>query len=409
MTHKILVIDDHLETVTIIQRVLQQQGYDVISARSGARGLALAAEEVPDLILLDVMMPEMDGREVCRRLRATAQSADIPIIMFTALGEADEKLAGFDAGADDYLVKPTEPGELVERVKALLVNVAPRAAEAVTAMPTDAEEGPRSSLRSQNDQEAVSAPTMDLPQKQRLIVVVGARGGAGTTTMAINLAVSVAETGRPTRLIDLDLVQGHIALYLNQKVNAGVNALATLSGQAIRQQATSYLVDYEDNLQLLLAQPNLLDHHPLLSINQVTDLVETLTQSGHCVIVDAGRGFTAANRPLLERADQIVVCLRPERVALAAARQLLEALRAALFSHDGLHAVLIDFSGGINVPKSAIEGFLGHPLWALVSLQPQELAQSVNKGLPLVKHGPETKAAVLIRQVAQRLVKTGTH
>jgi DNA-binding response OmpR family regulator/CO dehydrogenase nickel-insertion accessory protein CooC1 len=407
MTHKILVIDDHLETITIIQRVLQQQGYDVISARSGVRGLALATKELPDLILLDVMMPEMDGREVCRRLRATARLADVPIIMFTAMSEADEKLAGFDAGADDYLTKPTEPGELVERVKALLVNVTPHAAETVTAAPMAAEEGKiLSSIRTHNIQEAAPAATMDLPLKQRLIVVVGARGGAGTTTMAINLAVSMAETGQPTRLIDLDLVQGHIALYLNQKVTGGVNALATLSGQVIRQQATRYLVNYGNNLQLLLAQPNLLDHYPLLSVNQITDLVETLTQSGHCVMIDAGRGFTAANRPLLERADQIIVCLRPERVALAAARQLLEALRATLFSQNMLHAVLIDFSGGMNAPKSAIEGFLGHPLWALVSLQPQELAQAVNKGLPLVKYQPEAKAAILIRQMAQRLAKT---
>jgi len=368
MTHKILVIDDHQETLTIIQRVLQQQGYDVITALSGAQGLALAVEELPDLVLLDVVMPEMDGREVCRRLRTTARLTSVPIIMFTAMSEADQKLAGFDAGADDYLVKPTEPGELLERVKALLARVT--------------------------------------PHRQRLIVVVGARGGAGATTMAINLAVSMAETGQPTRLIDLDLVQGHIALYLNQKVTGGVNALATLSGQVIKQQAAKYLVNYEDNLQLLLAQPNLLDYHPLLSINQITDLVETLTQSGHYVVIDAGRGFTAANRPLLERADHILVCLRPERIALAAARQLLEALPETLFSHNALHVVLMDFSGGINVPKSAIEGFLGHSLWALVSVQPQELAQSVNKGLPLVKYQPEAKAAILIRQMAQRLVKT---
>lgn len=407
MTHKILVIDDHLETITIIRRVLQQQGYDVVSARSGARGLALAAEERPDLVLLDVMMPEMDGREVCRRLRATAQLADVPIIMFTAMSEAEQKLAGFDAGADDYLTKPTEPDELVERVKALLVNVTPRAAETATVTATVAEEGETlSSVRTQTFQEAAPPPTMDLPQKERLIVVVGARGGAGTTILAINLAASLAEMGQPTCLVDFDLVQGHIALYLNQKVTGGVNALATLSGPAFKQQVARYLVNYDDKLQLLLAQPNLLDHHPLLAVNQVADLIETLRQSGHCVVIDAGRGFTAANRPLLEQAEQIVICLRPERAALAAARHFLEALRATRFSDHALHAVLMDFSGGMNVPKSAIEGFLGHPLWALVSLQPQELAQSVNKGLPLVKYQPEAKAATMIRQMAQRLVMT---
>lgn len=127
MAYKILVIDDHPETLSIIQRVLQQQGYQVLGARSGFRGLTLAESENPDLVMVDGMMPEMDGWEVCRRLRATPKLAKIPIIMFTAVDEAEQKLAGFDAGADDYLTKPTEPDELVERVKTILDNRTPNA------------------------------------------------------------------------------------------------------------------------------------------------------------------------------------------------------------------------------------------------------------------------------------------
>lgn len=407
MTYKLLVIDDHPETLNIIQRVMQQRGYDVIGARSGARGLKLAEEELPDLILLDVMMPEMDGREVCRRLRTIPEVANVPIIMFTALNEADQKLAGFDAGADDYLTKPTEPGELAERVKALLDNTVPRSAGTAAVAPTGSEvEGTLTTVKDRDVQQPPSARTMELPLNQGLTVVVGARGGVGTTTMAINLAISIAETGQPTRLLDLDLVQGHIALYLNQKVVGGVNALVALSGEALKERAASQLVAYQKNLHLLLAQPNLLDRHPLLSINQTTDLVEALMQSGYHVIVDVGRGFTATTRPLIERADQIVVCLRPERVALSAARHLLEAMQSTLFSRTVLHPVLIEFSGGMNVPKSAIGEFLGHPLRAFIAIPLQELAQCVNRGMPLVKCQPEAKGAKLIRQLAHRLVKT---
>jgi two-component system, OmpR family, response regulator len=127
IAYKILVIDDHPETLSIIQRVLQQQGYNVLGARSGFRGLSLAESENPDLIMVDGMMPEMDGWEFCRQIRATTRLADIPIIMFTAVDEADQKLAGFDAGADDYLTKPTEPAELIERVKMILDNHPPKA------------------------------------------------------------------------------------------------------------------------------------------------------------------------------------------------------------------------------------------------------------------------------------------
>lgn len=407
MTYKILVIDDHPETLNIIQRVLQQQGYEVIGARSGVRGLALAKEELPDLILLDVMMPEMDGREVCRRLRATPPLTNVPIILFTALSEADQKLAGFDAGADDYLTKPTEPGELVERVKALLAHVTPRDNKvAVEAAVADEKENSLATVGMERAQEVVLTQTMDLPMKRSVIVVVGARGGVGTTTMAINLAVSTAEADRPTRLLDLDLIQGHIALYLNQKVAGGVNALANLSGRELIEGANRQLINYQDNLQLLLAHPNLLDRHPTLSPSQTNELTEALTLPNYCLVIDAGRGFTPATRPLLERADHVIVCFRPERVALAATRQLLEALPETLLSNSAVHPVLMDFSGGMNVPRSAIEGFLNRALGALVSIQPQELAQSVNKGIPLIRYQPEMKASVLIRQLGQRLLKT---
>ncbi|MCA9896534.1 MAG: response regulator, partial [Anaerolineales bacterium] len=89
---KILVIDDHPETLSIIQRVLQQHGYNVLGARSGFRGLSLAESENPDMVLVDGMMPEMDGWEVCRRLRAMPKLGDMPIIMFTAVDEAEQKL-----------------------------------------------------------------------------------------------------------------------------------------------------------------------------------------------------------------------------------------------------------------------------------------------------------------------------
>ena len=117
---KILVIDDDQAINELIKINLELAYYNVISAFDGNRGYALAKQELPDLIILDVMMPEVDGYTVAKRIRENNSTKDIPIIMLTALGMLQNKAQGFDIGVDDYLVKPFEMEELLMRVKALL-------------------------------------------------------------------------------------------------------------------------------------------------------------------------------------------------------------------------------------------------------------------------------------------------
>ena len=122
MAEKILIIDDDLDTLQLVDLMLQKRGYQTVAANNGVQGLLKTDEESPDLVLLDVMMPEMDGYEVARRLRNNPETTGIPILMFTAKSQIDDKVTGFDAGADDYLTKPTTPTELQAHVKALLTR-----------------------------------------------------------------------------------------------------------------------------------------------------------------------------------------------------------------------------------------------------------------------------------------------
>src|SRR3989304_3365258 len=124
MAEKILVVDDDLDTLKLVGLMLERQGYEITVATNGELGLSKAAPEKPDLILLDIMMPDIDGYEVPRRLRADPSLAHIPIIMFTAKSMVDDKVAGFEVGADDYLTKPTHPAELTAHVKAVLARSA---------------------------------------------------------------------------------------------------------------------------------------------------------------------------------------------------------------------------------------------------------------------------------------------
>ena len=126
---RVLVIEDEQALVELLRYNLEQSGYSVSVALDGEEALAVVREEIPDLILLDWMLPLMSGIEVCRQLRRQTTTANVPIIMLTARGEEADRVRGLDAGADDYVTKPFSPAELVARIRAVLRRIRPALAD----------------------------------------------------------------------------------------------------------------------------------------------------------------------------------------------------------------------------------------------------------------------------------------
>jgi len=124
MNEKILVVEDDPGALRLAQYVLQYEGYEVLTATNGLVGLKKAQTEQPDLVVLDVMLPGIDGFEICHRLRANPQTAQLPILMLSAKAQAVDKTTGLKVGADDYLTKPADAAEIVRRVKKLLAEKA---------------------------------------------------------------------------------------------------------------------------------------------------------------------------------------------------------------------------------------------------------------------------------------------
>jgi len=120
MGETILVVDDEPDVVDLVRYHLHRAGFDVLIAFSGPAGLATATQSRPDAIVLDIMLPQMTGLEVCKALRKGAETADIPILILTAKAELSERIAGLELGVDDYITKPFSPRELVLRVQNLL-------------------------------------------------------------------------------------------------------------------------------------------------------------------------------------------------------------------------------------------------------------------------------------------------
>jgi two-component system alkaline phosphatase synthesis response regulator PhoP len=138
---RVLVVDDEPDIVELVAANLRKEGFEVQGAGDGARALSLVREEPFDVVVLDLMLPDVQGLEVCRALRRDPKTAALPLIMLTARGEEIDKLIGFEVGADDYVTKPFSPRELVARVRALL-----RRQERGEARPADPERYERGGL-----------------------------------------------------------------------------------------------------------------------------------------------------------------------------------------------------------------------------------------------------------------------
>ena len=120
MKEKILIIEDEKDIVKMLEYNLKKEGFVTVASRDGEAALAAARKELPDLILLDIMLPGMDGLEVCKSLKGDRKTARIPVIMLTAKSQESDKIVGLELGADDYVTKPFSPRELIARIKAVI-------------------------------------------------------------------------------------------------------------------------------------------------------------------------------------------------------------------------------------------------------------------------------------------------
>lgn len=131
MQPTVLVVEDETALVTLLRYNLERAGYRVLTAMDGEEALLVAAEETPDLVLLDWMLPQLSGIEVCRRLRGRQETRNVPIVMLTARSEEADRIRGLDTGADDYLTKPFSMTELLARIRAVMRRIRPSMAEDV--------------------------------------------------------------------------------------------------------------------------------------------------------------------------------------------------------------------------------------------------------------------------------------
>jgi len=372
MAEKILIVDDDIDSLKLIGLMLQRQGYDISAASAGGQAIAKASAETPDLIILDVMMPDMDGYEVCRRLRADASTQNIPIIMFTAKTLVDDKVTGFEAGADDYLTKPTHPAELASRVKAVLAR---RQAQRRTSSDTGT-----------------------------VVGFIGAKGGVGTTTVATNVA-SVLSQKDPTVLGDMRPGQGSLGLSLGLGRSAGMaNLLGRAAADISVRTIEGELVAHSSGLKLLLSSAR--PKEAQLNVNPDTAalIVKNLRSMVRNVVLDLGAGLTRQNIRLIKDLDQVAIVVEPYRVALNMAREVLKELEVTGIGRGRTNVILVNrMQSTLQVPWQEAEQLLSHEMLAIVSPAAELAVQAAEAGFPMVLFQPASIVATQMNKVADEL------
>ena len=376
MAEKILVVDDDLDTLKLVGLMLERQGYEITVASNGLLGLSKAATERPDLILLDIMMPDIDGYEVTRRLRADPTLAHIPVIMFTAKSMVDDKVAGFEVGVDDYLTKPTHPAELTAHVKAVLAR---------------------------------SAQTRPAPsEKATTIGFLGVKGGVGTSTLTLNVGVSLRHLNQDVIVADLNPGCGSIGLDLGLANPQGLGHLLSRSLKDIHLRSVeAELVSHKTGVRLLLAACRPKDSDLAQAVPQMEAVVRNLAAMCTTLLLDLGTGVRPYVKPILQFCDRVLLIVEPIHPTDTIARALIEDLQSSGIVRGKMALVLVTRERtSLQIPWRQIETDLGLPLAGIISPAPEQAHQASQGGTPLVILSPDSLVADQIHKLAANIAGT---
>ncbi len=362
MTQQILLVDDDADALTMLKLVLQRRGFAVLTAQSGPQALGLLAHETPDAVILDIMMPQMDGYEVCRRIKSDPRTAHLPVALFSAKSQPADQMEGFRVGADDFIEKPVHPDTLIERLNALL--------ERFAAQPEE--------------------------KAARVISVMGARGGVGATTLAVNLTVTLA-TDERVILCDLE-AGGTAAIHLGLEPLRGWSELLARPPEEIDLAAVeAALTPHASGVRLLAAAETPVDPAHADAI-----LDHLLSLSDVCVF-DLGDGGPSVST-LARRSNDFLLALDADRITLVQARRTLNNLREAELPPEALKLVWINRLGMPDeAAQNAIQAALGQLPAASIGPAADALYQALEQGQPLTLGQPEHAAARQIRALAALL------
>lgn len=381
MAEKILIVDDDVDTLRLVGLMLQRQGYQISAATNGQQGLSKAVEELPDLILLDVMMPDMDGYEVTRQLRQNSLTAGIPILMFTAKTQLDDKVTGFEVGADDYLTKPTHPSELQAHVKALLTRSATR--------------------------ERKTDPKSE-GQRAHTIGVLAVRGGLGVSTISMNLAAGLfSRTQADVALAEMVPGKGTLGLDLGlASQKAMVKFLSGPPSEVTRERIKVALIPHISGVKLLLASEHPSDVHLINQVAQYEAIFDKLTTLTRYAVLDLDSGLPPFSQKLLPACNDTVIVLEGVPNTILHTKALIEDLVKLGIKKERISVVLNNrVRSDTQLPATVVQDKLGHPIAVTLTPAPELLTQATRMQTAAILCQPDGVTAKQILKLVDHLIQ----
>lgn len=406
---RILVVDDDLNLLQMVRLMLERVGHEVETTHKGADGIARAAQWQPDLAIIDIMMPDLDGYNVVRRLRANPETARIPILILTARSQEMDKQTALEAGANAFLSKPVTAQQLTARVASVLqAGVDYRVhtdllAEPIRPMDAPAERSARppiganlpADMASEQD-DGASAPL------QNVIAIVSLRGGAGGTTLAVNLGLLLARDGQRVALLDMSAVGGHIALHLHLPTPQHWGALLGTPCPPEHADVLSLITTHAPSQVAVLGAP------PAPTIERlapcvVREVVRALAMARDAAVIDVS-SLDPASAAALQMAGAVLVVMSDDLCSVQTAQQTLGMLPALGIDRERIGVVLCHVRPTPDIPVETIQRALKRPLAAEIPYHAGQSA-AIRRGVPLVVAEPQGPYEQALQELAQALAQ----
>jgi pilus assembly protein CpaE len=365
----IVLVDDDRVIQKMVGGFLERRGYQVRKASDGIEALQLIHESVPDMVITDVRMPELNGIELTSRLRGNHRTAGVPILMFSEMGAPPDALAGYAVGADDYLPKPFELAILEAKVQSLLRRSAGAAARA---------------------------------NRGRVILFAHAKGGVGTTCLAVNTAVLLAaRSPRPVGLLDLDVEFGDSAVYLNLHPNQTLADLKPAPGTVVDEALFEGFVTESGSVRLVVGA-DLPERAELVTLPAIQLAIDRLSATCQFVLIDAPASFSERTLTALDTSDMICLATSASLPSLKATRRCI-----GLFEKLGVDQarvrLILNYSTTHAMDAEAAARVLGRRPDFIVQRY-ESLDAAANSGRPLVTSDPTDPLVADLTRLADAIV-----
>jgi pilus assembly protein CpaE len=354
---------------------MKDAGHEFEYSKTGKEGLAKVSATKPDVIIVDLRLPDISGHDILERLRRDTEFSNIPVIVITAKNELGDKLKAFELGADDYLVKPFQPEELVARMRIL------------------ARRGRAMKIVSDMEKSDETLTT--------IVAVHSLRGGVGTTSVAVNLALAFNQIwAKPTLLIDAVLSAGQVAMMLNAKPRFTWEDFVDIETKNIDEDLIDNIASKHSSGLSFIAAPR-----SPIALDTFSDefwqiVLTKLAKQYEFIVIDTAHDFADITIQMLNFASDLVLMLAPEMSSLRAAMSALDIYDKLGFPPDKIRLLLNSNSSIAGIRQAQIEKVLDHPVDFVIPYEPDEVIRAVNFGEPFLLKNSALPISVKLEDMA---------